>query len=411
MSIAPDARLMIDPAPCCDHDPARGLAPEEHALEVHREDAVELLLRRVEHETVDDDRRVVDHHVEVALVGDDLVDQRLHVGAPGDVEMDRCGAVTVGPDHRRGLGGGGLVDVGAHHGGAGLGETGRDGPAEAAPGAGHEGHAVGQVEGFRDGGHGETLRCPYGTVRGGFLDTKHLCSIRCRGQDEDGQSRWGSQSCEQSESSSTPRRWRRWSSRTSRSPSPGRARSLVKVSAASLNYGDIARCRGTVASVMGQVPFTIGMDVCGVVESAGEGGEEWVGRRVVATTVQSFGGVADYALVGRDRRVRSPAGVRRRPGGCVHAAVPHRLPGGAAPGEAAGGGGAAGDRWRHRRRHRDHPARQRGRRARGRERGWCGEGRADPQPGRRADRLHVGGPLRPRERAHRTTTAPTCAPT
>ena len=81
-------------------------------------------------------------------------------------------------------------------------------------------------------------------------------------------------------------------------PEPGPGEVLVKVGAASLNYGDIARCRGTVASVMGQVPFTIGMDVCGVVESAGEGGEEWVGRRVVATTVQSFGGVADYALAG-----------------------------------------------------------------------------------------------------------------
>jgi NADPH2:quinone reductase len=40
------------------------------------------------------------------------------------------------------------------------------------------------------------------------------------------------------------------------------------------------------------------MDVCGVVEAAGEGGDEWVGRRVVATTVQSFGGVADHALAG-----------------------------------------------------------------------------------------------------------------
>ena len=142
MSIAPDARLMIDPEPCCTIDPARGLAAEEHALEVHREDAVELLLRRVEHEAVDDDRRVVDHHVEVTLVGDDLVDQRLDVGAPGDVEMRRRGAVAVVPDHRRGLGGGGQVDVGAHHGGAGFGEAGRDGTAEAAPGAGHEGHAV-----------------------------------------------------------------------------------------------------------------------------------------------------------------------------------------------------------------------------------------------------------------------------
>ncbi len=79
-------------------------------------------------------------------------------------------------------------------------------------------------------------------------------------------------------------------------PEAGPGEVLIKVSAASLNFGDIARCRGTVASVMGQVPFTIGMDVCGVVESAGAGAEEWIGRRVVATTNQSFGGVADYTL-------------------------------------------------------------------------------------------------------------------
>ncbi|HEV2309348.1 MAG TPA: zinc-binding dehydrogenase, partial [Acidimicrobiia bacterium] len=75
---------------------------------------------------------------------------------------------------------------------------------------------------------------------------------------------------------------------------PGEVR--IKVSAASLNFGDIARCRGTVASVMGQVPFTLGMDVCGVVEAAGEGAEQWVGRRVVAMTNQSFGGIAEAAL-------------------------------------------------------------------------------------------------------------------
>ncbi len=79
-------------------------------------------------------------------------------------------------------------------------------------------------------------------------------------------------------------------------PEPGPGEVLVTVSAASLNFGDIARCRGTVASVMGQVPFTIGMDVCGVVEQAGPGAEEWIGRRVVASTNQSFGGVADFAL-------------------------------------------------------------------------------------------------------------------
>jgi NADPH2:quinone reductase len=75
---------------------------------------------------------------------------------------------------------------------------------------------------------------------------------------------------------------------------PGEVR--VAVSAASLNFGDIARCRGTVASVMGQVPFTLGMDVCGVVDAAGEGAEKWVGRRVVAMTNQSFGGIAEAAL-------------------------------------------------------------------------------------------------------------------
>jgi NADPH2:quinone reductase len=38
------------------------------------------------------------------------------------------------------------------------------------------------------------------------------------------------------------------------------------------------------------------MDVCGVVDAAGEGAEEWVGRRVVAMTNQSLGGMADMAL-------------------------------------------------------------------------------------------------------------------
>jgi NADPH2:quinone reductase len=75
---------------------------------------------------------------------------------------------------------------------------------------------------------------------------------------------------------------------------PGEVR--IAVAAASLNFGDIARCRGTLASVRGQVPFTLGMDVCGVVDAAGAGAEEWLGRRVVAMTNQSFGGVAEAAL-------------------------------------------------------------------------------------------------------------------
>lgn len=75
---------------------------------------------------------------------------------------------------------------------------------------------------------------------------------------------------------------------------PGTVR--IAVSAASVNFGDIARCRGGVASVMAQPPFTLGMDVCGTVESVSEGAEQWLGRRVVAMCAMSFGGMAELAL-------------------------------------------------------------------------------------------------------------------
>jgi NADPH:quinone reductase len=89
-------------------------------------------------------------------------------------------------------------------------------------------------------------------------------------------------------------------------PEVGAGEVLIAVSAASLNFGDIARCRGTVAAVMGQVPFTLGMDVCGVVEAAGEGAEDWLGRRVVAMTNQSFGGIAEAALAGNASVFEAP---------------------------------------------------------------------------------------------------------
>lgn len=75
---------------------------------------------------------------------------------------------------------------------------------------------------------------------------------------------------------------------------PGTVR--IAVSTASLNFGDIARCRGGVASVMASPPFTLGMDVCGVVDAAGDGAEEWLGRRVVGITTMAIGGIAEAAL-------------------------------------------------------------------------------------------------------------------
>ncbi|GAA1763602.1 NADPH:quinone oxidoreductase family protein [Nocardioides hankookensis] len=81
-------------------------------------------------------------------------------------------------------------------------------------------------------------------------------------------------------------------------PEPGPGQVRVAVSAASLNFGDIARCRGGVAAVMAQPPFTLGMDLAGVVEAAGDGAEEWLGRRVVGIAPQSLGGLAEQALAG-----------------------------------------------------------------------------------------------------------------
>ena len=79
-------------------------------------------------------------------------------------------------------------------------------------------------------------------------------------------------------------------------PDPGPGQVRVAVAAASLNFGDIARCRGGVAAVLGTPPFTLGMDVAGTVEAAGDGMEQWLGRRVVGICPQSLGGLAGHAL-------------------------------------------------------------------------------------------------------------------
>jgi NADPH2:quinone reductase len=79
-------------------------------------------------------------------------------------------------------------------------------------------------------------------------------------------------------------------------PEPGPGEVRVKVGAASLNFNDIDRCRGKLVSVPTPPPFTLGMDVCGVVDAAGPGGDAWLGRRVVAITKTALGGIADYAI-------------------------------------------------------------------------------------------------------------------
>ena len=79
-------------------------------------------------------------------------------------------------------------------------------------------------------------------------------------------------------------------------PEPETGEVRVKVGAASLNFNDIDRCRGKLVSVPTPPPFTLGMDVCGVVDAVGDGAEAWLGRRVVAITKTALGGIAEYAI-------------------------------------------------------------------------------------------------------------------
>jgi NADPH:quinone reductase len=78
-------------------------------------------------------------------------------------------------------------------------------------------------------------------------------------------------------------------------PGPGEVR--VRVAAASLNHGDVARCRGGVTSAIAAPPFTLGMDVCGVVDAAGDGAGDLVGARVAGITAMAMGGLAELAVV------------------------------------------------------------------------------------------------------------------
>jgi len=79
-------------------------------------------------------------------------------------------------------------------------------------------------------------------------------------------------------------------------PVPGDGQVLVEVAAASLNFNDIDRCLGKLVSVPTPPPYTLGMDVCGVVVEAGSRAEQWLGKRIVAITTTALGGIAEYAL-------------------------------------------------------------------------------------------------------------------
>lgn len=89
-------------------------------------------------------------------------------------------------------------------------------------------------------------------------------------------------------------------------PVPAAREVLVRASASVLNYNEVDGCRGRYLTVDPALPYTLGMEVVGVVESAGPGAEEWMGRRVLATAAGAFGAHADLVVAPMDMVFDAP---------------------------------------------------------------------------------------------------------
>lgn len=90
-------------------------------------------------------------------------------------------------------------------------------------------------------------------------------------------------------------------------PEPGPNELLVRVAASVLNYNEVDGCHGRYLTVNPPIPYTLGMEVAGVVEAAGPGAEAWAGRRMVASAVNATGAHAEYMLARPDMAFEAPA--------------------------------------------------------------------------------------------------------
>jgi NADPH2:quinone reductase len=79
-------------------------------------------------------------------------------------------------------------------------------------------------------------------------------------------------------------------------PEPGPGEVRVRVLGFAFNINDLERINGGNMMVAPELPYAPGMETMGIVDACGPGAEAWAGRRVVAITLQAYGGFAEYVI-------------------------------------------------------------------------------------------------------------------
>ncbi|OWY59390.1 hypothetical protein B7486_74820, partial [cyanobacterium TDX16] len=79
-------------------------------------------------------------------------------------------------------------------------------------------------------------------------------------------------------------------------PVPGFGEVLVRTSASVGNYNEVDACHGRYLTVNPPLPYTLGMECVGEVVAAGDGAEDWLGKRVTTSGVGALGAHAELAI-------------------------------------------------------------------------------------------------------------------
>jgi NADPH:quinone reductase len=79
-------------------------------------------------------------------------------------------------------------------------------------------------------------------------------------------------------------------------PEPATGEVRVRALGIPFNLNDLERITGGNMMVRPDLPYSPGMETMGIVDACGPGAEALLGKRVVAITLQAFGGFAEYAI-------------------------------------------------------------------------------------------------------------------